>query len=177
MALQHISSATTLARPTRHHNNFLVVYSHHSPINFRTNNTKNPYPLPLFQLHATPGNNKQTSYYNYNYNVRTSSRATSDDDDDDDNEEEVDEYDIAQVMETMRMGSLADEDSSMILSLSEKPDRNTALLDDYELEGLDLPIDPNHRSGMSLTCSIFSFSQLNYYYYYYYYICNLFFDW
>ncbi|KAM7520177.1 hypothetical protein LguiB_019139 [Lonicera macranthoides] len=139
MALQHISSATTLARPTRHHNNFLLLYSHHSPINFLTN-TRNAHPLPQFQLHATPGNNKPTSYYN----GRTSRRATIDDDDE---EEEEEEYDIAQVM---RMGSLEDEDeedSSMILSLSEKPDRNTALLDDYELEELDLPVDPNHRSG------------------------------
>ncbi|KAL8123774.1 GTPase ERA-like, chloroplastic [Apium graveolens] len=36
-----------------------------------------------------------------------------------------------------------------ILSLSNKPDRNTALLDDYEMEELDFvpDLDPNHRSG------------------------------
>lgn len=39
--------------------------------------------------------------------------------------------------------------SASILSLSDKPDRNTALLDDYEMEELDFvpQLDPNHRSG------------------------------
>ncbi|KAK2965905.1 hypothetical protein RJ640_011152 [Escallonia rubra] len=37
--------------------------------------------------------------------------------------------------------------SSTFLSLSEKPDRNTALLDDYEMEEFDFVSDPNHRSG------------------------------
>jgi GTP-binding protein Era len=35
----------------------------------------------------------------------------------------------------------------MLLSLSEKPDRATALLDEYEMEELDMEVDPNHRSG------------------------------
>ncbi|KAE7999963.1 hypothetical protein FH972_004338 [Carpinus fangiana] len=39
------------------------------------------------------------------------------------------------------------EDESSFLSLSVKPDRNMALLDDYEMEELDYPSDPNHRSG------------------------------
>ena len=38
-------------------------------------------------------------------------------------------------------------DESSFLSLSEKPDRNTALLDDYELEELDFASPTNHRSG------------------------------
>ncbi|XP_050383167.1 GTPase ERA-like, chloroplastic [Argentina anserina] len=42
--------------------------------------------------------------------------------------------------------SYSDEDSSL-LSLSEKPDRNMALLDEYELEELDYATDPNHWSG------------------------------
>ncbi|XP_062000531.1 GTPase ERA-like, chloroplastic [Rosa rugosa] len=42
--------------------------------------------------------------------------------------------------------SYSDEDSSL-LSLSEKPDRNMAMLDDYEIEELDYATDPNHRSG------------------------------
>ncbi|GAB4847459.1 hypothetical protein Ancab_026516 [Ancistrocladus abbreviatus] len=37
--------------------------------------------------------------------------------------------------------------SSMFLSLSEKPDRNMSLLDDYEMEEFDFESDPNHRSG------------------------------
>ncbi|KAM3362201.1 GTPase ERA-like, chloroplastic [Capsicum galapagoense] len=41
-----------------------------------------------------------------------------------------------------------DEDSSMLLSLSVKPDRNLALLDDYEMEELDfISENTNHRSG------------------------------
>lgn len=34
-----------------------------------------------------------------------------------------------------------------ILSLSSKPDRNMAMLDDYEMEELGYLADPNHRSG------------------------------
>ncbi|VVA09762.1 PREDICTED: GTPase Era [Prunus dulcis] len=39
------------------------------------------------------------------------------------------------------------EDESSLLSLSEKPDRSMAMLDEYEIEELDYAIDPNHRSG------------------------------
>ena len=52
-----------------------------------------------------------------------------------DEEEEEDE----------EMSSYSDSEASS-LSLSMKPDRNIALLDDYELEELDYS-DPNHRSG------------------------------
>ncbi|XP_026435724.1 GTPase ERA-like, chloroplastic [Papaver somniferum] len=38
-------------------------------------------------------------------------------------------------------------DDDSYLSLNEKPDRNLALLDDYEMEELDFVVDPNHRSG------------------------------
>lgn len=41
------------------------------------------------------------------------------------------------------------DDDMSILSLSEKPDRNMALLDDYETEELDFDCGPNHRSGSS----------------------------
>ncbi|KAL8473857.1 hypothetical protein ACS0TY_030641 [Phlomoides rotata] len=38
--------------------------------------------------------------------------------------------------------------SSMLLSLSMKPDRSMSLLDDYEMEEMDfVPDNPNHRSG------------------------------
>ncbi|GMI94050.1 ERA (E. coli RAS-like protein)-related GTPase 1 [Hibiscus trionum] len=43
-------------------------------------------------------------------------------------------------------GEISGDDSSF-LSLSEKPDRNMALLDDYELEELDFSSPTNHRSG------------------------------
>ncbi|XP_058003723.1 GTPase ERA-like, chloroplastic [Hevea brasiliensis] len=39
-----------------------------------------------------------------------------------------------------------EEEESNIFSLSEKPERNMALLDDYEMEELDYASDPNHRS-------------------------------
>ena len=43
--------------------------------------------------------------------------------------------------------SYLDEDDSSFLSLSDKPDRNIALLDDYESEELDFDTGPDHRSG------------------------------
>lgn len=49
------------------------------------------------------------------------------------------------------------EDESSLLSLSEKPDRSIALLDEYEIEELDYAIDPNHRSGKSLFWAFFNF--------------------
>ncbi|KAL3626738.1 hypothetical protein CASFOL_029481 [Castilleja foliolosa] len=40
------------------------------------------------------------------------------------------------------------DETMSLLSLSVKPDRNMALLDDYEMEEMDIgPDDPNHRSG------------------------------
>ncbi|KAG9449695.1 hypothetical protein H6P81_009660 [Aristolochia fimbriata] len=38
-------------------------------------------------------------------------------------------------------------EESGLLSLTGKPDRNMALLDEYEMEELDANVDPNHRSG------------------------------
>ncbi|CAJ1942517.1 unnamed protein product [Sphenostylis stenocarpa] len=43
--------------------------------------------------------------------------------------------------------SYLDDDDSSFLSLSDKPDRNTTLLDDYETEELDFDVGPDHRSG------------------------------
>ncbi|XP_014505741.1 GTPase ERA-like, chloroplastic [Vigna radiata var. radiata] len=43
--------------------------------------------------------------------------------------------------------SYFDDDDSSFLSLSDKPDRNMALLDDYETEELDFDTGPDHRSG------------------------------
>ncbi|KAH1206425.1 GTPase ERA1, chloroplastic [Glycine max] len=40
-----------------------------------------------------------------------------------------------------------DDDDSSFLSLSDKPDRNMAMLDDYEGEELDFDYGPDHRSG------------------------------
>ncbi|KAL5557331.1 hypothetical protein UlMin_039567 [Ulmus minor] len=39
------------------------------------------------------------------------------------------------------------DDESSLLSLNVKPDRNMAMLDEYEMEELDHTADPNHRSG------------------------------
>ncbi|KAJ8622436.1 hypothetical protein MRB53_030965 [Persea americana] len=46
-----------------------------------------------------------------------------------------------------RPWSCSSEESSAFLSLSEKPDRNLSLLDDYEMEELDENFSPNHKSG------------------------------
>ncbi|XP_031255027.1 GTPase ERA-like, chloroplastic [Pistacia vera] len=42
---------------------------------------------------------------------------------------------------------VSEDDASSFLSLNVKPDRNMALLDDYEMEELDYTSDPNHKSG------------------------------
>lgn len=60
------------------------------------------------------------------------------------------EYEIEEDAETT---SYSDDDSSF-LSLSEKPDRNMALLDDFEMEELDYASNANHRSGSSLSIPI-----------------------
>ncbi|KAL3525356.1 hypothetical protein ACH5RR_013728 [Cinchona calisaya] len=74
-------------------------------------------------------------------------------------EEEENDYSYAAARRT-RLGSLLDEEgevaeddesslsSSTMLSLSGKPDRNMAVLDDYEMEELDFATDvTGHRSG------------------------------
>ncbi|PON99615.1 GTP-binding protein Era [Trema orientale] len=67
--------------------------------------------------------------------LRVSEQENDGAEEDEDDEEE----------EEAEVSSYSDEESSF-LSLSVKPDRNMALLDDYELEELDYN-DPNHRSG------------------------------
>lgn len=42
---------------------------------------------------------------------------------------------------------LDNHDDSSFLSLSDKPDRNMAMLDEYETEELDFHSGPDHRSG------------------------------
>lgn len=64
--------------------------------------------------------------------------------------ERVEEEDIIEnpaLPSTMRSFEDEKTSASTFLSLSEKPDRNIALLDDYELEEFDFASDPNHRSG------------------------------
>ncbi|KAJ9703507.1 hypothetical protein PVL29_005027 [Vitis rotundifolia] len=62
-------------------------------------------------------------------------------------EEEFDVIDNPAAASTMSSSEDEESSSSTFLSLSEKPDRNMALLDDYELEELDFASNPNHRSG------------------------------
>lgn len=76
-------------------------------------------------------------------------------------EEDEDEGSFINLTTRTKMDSLLDEEGdaeeeSTLLSLSEKPDRNMALLDDYEMEELDfVNDDPRHRSGkLSLKLSI-----------------------
>lgn len=51
--------------------------------------------------------------------------------------------------------SLEDDDDLSFLSLSEKPDRNMALLDDYEAEELDFDSQSDHRSGLFVCLFVF----------------------
>lgn len=87
-------------------------------------------------------------------------KEEEDEDEDEDEEEEEDDFDLAaQAEAAARTTSLDDEDgaededgssshsNSTVLSLSVKPDRNLALLDDYEMDEFDALPDPNHRSG------------------------------
>lgn len=53
--------------------------------------------------------------------------------------------------------SYFDDDDSSFLSLSDKPDRNMALLDDYETEELDFDTGPDHRSGQCFALGFFWF--------------------
>ncbi|XP_034683141.1 GTPase ERA-like, chloroplastic [Vitis riparia] len=62
-------------------------------------------------------------------------------------EEEFDVIDNPAAASTMSSSEDEESSASTFLSLSEKPDRNMALLDDYELEELDFASNPNHRSG------------------------------
>lgn len=137
MALQHyqIASTTTTISSNRardNNSNLHVIYSHRSP-------STNTRLFPRFRLYsqfriqATAGeevlSQKQLLYYNGGAEIE---------------EEEADEVD-AYISEEEE----DEESNSMLLSLSVKPDRNTALLDDYEMEELDFipDLDPNHRSG------------------------------
>ncbi|XP_043713960.1 GTPase ERA-like, chloroplastic [Telopea speciosissima] len=52
-----------------------------------------------------------------------------------------------QEMEKRERTSCYSDDEFSFLSLSDKPDRNLALLDDYEMEELNFETDSNHRSG------------------------------
>lgn len=52
--------------------------------------------------------------------------------------------------------SYSDDDTSF-LSLTVKPDRNMALLDDYETEELDFDDGPNHRSGSVSSVVVLNF--------------------
>lgn len=59
-------------------------------------------------------------------------------DEDDDYEDDDDDYEDEEEEEG---------ETASFLSLNVKPDRNMALLDEYEMEEFDFPADPNHRSG------------------------------
>uniref|UniRef100_A0A7N0UFT5 Era-type G domain-containing protein n=1 Tax=Kalanchoe fedtschenkoi TaxID=63787 RepID=A0A7N0UFT5_KALFE len=123
-ALPHLSHLTILDRKP--------LFSHQ----FRPSSRE----AAQFSLHATAYRNRDTR--------RGSTLAKEDD--------VGDELGFSELLtaERVAMGSSDEErvpttsssPSSSFLSLSEKPDRNLALLDDYEAEELNI-VDPNHRSG------------------------------
>lgn len=53
-------------------------------------------------------------------------------------------------------GSSYSDDESSLLSLSVKPNRNMALLDDYEIEEFDYASNVNHRSGLFILLVAYS---------------------
>ncbi|XP_057976487.1 GTPase ERA1, chloroplastic [Malania oleifera] len=61
--------------------------------------------------------------------------------------EEEDVRNLADVKPAASAGMSDDDESSSLLSLTDKPDRTTALPDDYDMEELDFSAGPNHRSG------------------------------
>lgn len=91
-----------------------------------------------FQVQVTSGrrNTKVLFSMKEQPQMRISEQGFDDDGDEEDEEDEEDEDEE----------SLSGDESSY-LSLTEKPDRQMALLDEYEVEELDYSSDPNHKSG------------------------------
>lgn len=63
------------------------------------------------------------------------------------------EVEQAQLEEDEEQEEIDIVDEASLLSLSMKPDRNMALLDDYEMEELGHTPDTHHRSGL-FVCSL-----------------------
>ncbi|CAK9152363.1 unnamed protein product [Ilex paraguariensis] len=139
LALQHTHLPPVALRET---NPFLYYHSHFkTPANSPLR--RNQLRQAQFQLQAATGST--VSPTNRNRKDWFSENQLQ--------EHEGEEDGFTQAMATARIESswnredAVEDDESAILSLSEKPDRNMALLDDYEMEELDYVPHPNHRSG------------------------------
>ncbi|GFY80367.1 GTP-binding protein Era-like protein [Actinidia rufa] len=134
-----------------HHLSARSIDNRHSPIhccshsNFNSG-ADNPLLRRRFTFHHTHFHYKATPTSGrpkYTYRYRNSLAEGEGEYEDEDGEEE-------EVTTSLDGDDEVDDDESSLsgfLSLSVKPDRNMALLDDYELEELDALPDPNHRSG------------------------------
>ncbi|GFY80365.1 GTP-binding protein Era-like protein [Actinidia rufa] len=133
-----------------HHLSARSIDNRHSPIhccshsNFNSG-ADNPLLRRRFTFHHTHFHYKATPTSGrpkYTYRYRNSLAEGEGEYEDEDGEEE-------EVTTSLDGDDEVDDDESSLsgfLSLSVKPDRNMALLDDYELEELDALPDPNHRS-------------------------------
>ncbi|KAG8383354.1 hypothetical protein BUALT_Bualt04G0003700 [Buddleja alternifolia] len=108
-----------------------------------------------FQSILTNGSRRRHSRIAMNYSSTTTSDKSpppiTREEEFDDDEEEVmwrSRYQIRNPDDEEYEEEDVETSSSTLLSLSVKPDRNMAMLDDYEMEEMDyVPDDPNHRSG------------------------------
>ncbi|KAG5535926.1 hypothetical protein RHGRI_023639 [Rhododendron griersonianum] len=115
-----------------------------------------------FHLQATPRNNTtltsrtrraKTSRKKIRKKPLTSLEENEEQDEDDDFDPAADAEAsprTASLLDREDVEDEADHESSSysnVLSLSEKPDRNLALLDDYDMDEVNAHLDPNHRSG------------------------------
>ncbi|PSS36493.1 GTPase [Actinidia chinensis var. chinensis] len=134
-----------------HHLSARSIDNRHSPIhccshsNFNSG-ADNPLLRRRFTFHHTHFHYKATPTSGrpkYTYRYRNPLAEGEGEYEDEDGEEE-------EATTSLDGDDEVDDDESSLsgfLSLSVKPDRNMALLDDYELEELDAIPDPNHRSG------------------------------
>lgn len=139
MELALLHTYPTLPSNT-HYSHFYKVLQ--APFNNKTvfpHSTKNPSFQFQFQFQA-----RNFSRNGNNHSLILSEKELS--------ELQIDEHEY-ETEEDAGTTSYSDDDSSF-LSLSEKPDRNMALLDDYEMEELDYASNANHRSGLSLSIPI-----------------------
>ncbi|KAA8531904.1 hypothetical protein F0562_006379 [Nyssa sinensis] len=114
--------------------------------------TRKSYPFreAQFQFHASASRPKNTNRNRNGISLLSEREHVHHNDEGFDLSAEVEEDENSRRIHLSDGEDEHDEDEesySTVLSLSEKPDRNMILLDDYEMEELDFVSDPNHRSG------------------------------
>lgn len=146
-----------------------IIYSSYSPPLLRNSNSSHcRCNTHFFHLQATSRNN--TALTSRTRRAAKTSRKkiplpSLEENEEEDEDEDFDPAADAEASPTslLDVEDEADHESSSysnVLSLSEKPDRNLALLDDYDMEEVNALLDPNHRSGPFLPFS-FLFSPIS----------------